>query len=517
MKFLKRALVVVLSIILATGVFGAFAGCQKKVAEGVLTIRYFIGGFGKEWLESAAEKFQEQNPEVKDVDLIDDANIRNNAATYLRSNVPDIIMSQNLAWSSFVQSGLLEPLNEVYEAEVVTSEGTTTVGEYLDDDFANYGYMQRIAGQGDSYPWVIPWSVLTCSIAYNVDILESTSRRSTPGENWKEPPATVSELVEYVGDINAKGDVLPFTWGGGGYNWLLFPGYVWWAQIQGVDESNIPGEGSFYDFWEFQSAEVYQQTGIQAMLDIIRDLVIDESTGNWKNSPDRLEELSTTDVELDFVNGEAAMCFAGSWLENEMKDFIPENFNMVMMETPVVDDAYLEILGLDGVTVDQEKVINNANAGDVMFIPANATNKELAKEFLAFLCSEEMLVEFTEFTGMMRPFEYNPLTSTYKDPAKEYSDFTQSCFNLYMNCDANLFEFPKNASLKQQQDPTFNTYIYTYKRPELFQEVTLTTAITKLKTLTGEEVMVTGGPNYESVYTRVSKEFPKWESELGLA
>ena len=158
-----------------------------------------------------------------------------------------------------------------------------------------------------------------------------------------------------------------------------------------------------------------------------------------------------------------------------------------------------------------------ANAGDVMFIPAKAMNKELAKEFLTFLCSEEMLVEFTEFTGMMRPFEYNPLTSTYKDPAKEYSEFTQSCFNLYMNCDANLFEFPKNASLKQQQDPTFNTYIYTYKRPELFQEVTLTTAITKLKTLTGEEVMVTGGPNYESVYTRVSKEFPKWESELGLA
>ena len=57
MKFLKRALVVVLSIILATGVFGAVAGCQKKVAEGVLTIRYFIGGFGEEWLESAAEKF----------------------------------------------------------------------------------------------------------------------------------------------------------------------------------------------------------------------------------------------------------------------------------------------------------------------------------------------------------------------------------------------------------------------------------------------------------------------------
>ena len=324
MKILKRLLVFALCALMTFGM----VACNKGVQEGVLTIRYFVGGFGTEWLESATEKFLEQNPDVKDVELIDDANLRTNAITYLKSNSPDIIMSQNLSWASFVTQGLIEPIDEVYEAEVDTSDGKVKVKDYLDDDFSDYGYMQRIAGQGEMHAWVMPWSVLTCSIAYNVDYLESTPRRSTGG-NWTNPPETVSELMEYVEDINARNDgVIPFAWGGSGYNWLLFPGYVWWAQIQGVDQSNITGEGSFYDFWEFQNPEVYKQKGIQGMLDIIRDLIVDESTGEWKNSPSRPEERSTTDVERLFVNGEAAMCFAGSWLENEMKDFMPDNFNM---------------------------------------------------------------------------------------------------------------------------------------------------------------------------------------------
>lgn len=510
MKILKRLLVFMLCAAFA---LSATACGGNKVEEGVLTIRYFIGGFGKEWLESASEKFLAQNPDVKDIKLIDDSQLRSTAITYLKSNTPDIIMSQNLSWASFVTQGLIEPIDEVYLTEVETSNGKTTIKDYLDDDFSDYGFMQRVAGQGENHAWVIPWSVLTCSIAYNEDYLKSTPRKSTGG-NWTKAPETVSELMEYVDDINARKDgVVPFSWGGSGYNWLLFPGYVWWAQIQGVDESNIAGEGSFYDFWEFQNPEVYKQTGIQGMLNIIQDLIVNESTHEWKNSPTRPEERDTSDVQRMFVNGEAAMCFAGSWLENEMKDFIPEGFNMKMMNTPVVDDAYLAKLGINGVSAEKS-TINNANAGDVMFIPAKATNKDIAKRFLAFLCSEEMLVEFTEFTGMMRPFKYDPIALS----DKEFSEFTKSCFNLYMNSEYNLFEYPKNAVKKQAEDPNFQTYIYTFKRPELFQEVTLNTAMVKLKTLTGEQIMVTGdsATSFKSVYERVSVEFSKWKGELGI-
>ncbi len=513
MKNFRKVIAVSLCAALSCGLL---AGCGGQGTEkGVLTIRYYTGGFGDEWLESAREKFLAANPDVKDIKLYSDSQLRSTAVTYLTSNTPDIIMSQNLSWASFVSQGLIEPIDDVYESEVVTSDGNVKIKDYLDDDFAEYGYMQRIAGQGENHAWVLPWSVLTCSIAYNVDYLESTPRRSMgAGQYWTEPPATVSELVEYVGDINARNDgVVPFSWGGSGYNWLLFPGYVWWAQIQGVDESKIEGEGSFYDFWEFQTPEVYKQTGIQGMLNILRDLLVDTDTQSWKNSPDRLEERDTTDVEKFFTDGRAAMCFAGSWLENEMDGFIPEGFNMLMMDTPVVDEAYLEKLGIQS-TVDSDVKINNANAGDVMFIPQKAVNKDIAKRFLTFLCSEEMLVEFSEFTGMMRPFKYNPLElSDY-----EFSDFTKSCFSLYMNSDYNLFEYPKNAVKKQQEDPSFETYIYTYKRPEIFQEVTLNTAIVKLKTLTGEQIMVTGdsASSYKSVYDRVAVEFGKWKAELGL-
>lgn len=514
MKKIKRIVTVSLCAALACGML---AGCGGKGSkEGVLTIRYFTGGFGDAWLESAKEKFLAANPDVKDIELKSDSNLRSTAVTYLKSNTPDIIMSQNLSWSSFVSQGLLEPIDEVYDTEVATSDGNIKIKDYLDDDFADYGYMQRVTGQGESHPWVLPWSVLTCSIAYNEDYLKATPRRNSgAGVYWTAPPATVTELMEYVDDINARDDsVVPFSWGGGGYNWLLFPGYVWWAQMQGVDEANIAGEGAFYDFWEFQSPDVYKQSGIQGMLDIIRDLIVDEDKNEWKNSPTRPEERDTTDVEKFFVDGNAAMCFAGSWLENEMKDFMGENFHMKMMNTPVVDDAYLQKLGIDAGTVNSDIRINNANAGDVMFIPAKATNKDIAKRFLAFLCSEEMLVEFSEHTGMMRPFKYNPLELS----KHEFSDFTKSCFSLYMDSDFNLYEYPKNAVTKQAADSSFQTYIYTYKRPELFQEVTLNTAIVKLKNLTGKQIMVDGDSDsgYKSVFDRVSVEFPKWNAELGL-
>lgn len=498
MKTLKRLGLIAMVAVLALSTFG-LAGCGKKgPEEGVLSIRYHIGGFGEAWLESARTKFLAANPDVKDIVLDgQDVHLRENVGMYIKSgDSPDIVMTQNMAWAQLVLEGYIEPLDDVYATEVQTSEGKRTIYDYLDDDFADYGMMQRIAGQGDMHAWVLPWSILTCSIAYNVDYLESTPRASTGG-NWTAAPATVDELYEYVADVNRRNDgVVPFAWGGDGLNWMLFPAYVWWAQLQGVDESKIDGQGSYYDFWEFQSPEVYKQDGISQSLDIIRNLLVD-GNGNWKNSLDRPDGLSTLDVETAFYDGKAAMCFAGSWLENEMGGYPrKDNFEMRMMRTPKADP-------------DDNTLINNANAGDIMLIPKNALNKDIAKRFLTFLCSEEMLVEFSDFTGMMRPFEYDPTELS----TKTYSGFAESCFDLYLNSDYNLFEFPKNAAKKIQDDPEFQTYIYTYKRPELFQEVTLNTAITRLKTHTGAYVM---WQNNDSVYELVKKEFPKWKTELGL-
>lgn len=499
-KFIRLFSMVIVFIVMGSSLLG----CGNTVDENAITIRYFVGGFGTSWLNESIEDFKKIHPELKFV-LQEDSQLRTTASTYLKSgkNVPDIMMSQNLGWTEFVSRGWIESLEDVYNTEVDTSAGKSLVKDLIVDDYAKYPYMHRLAGQGDLRPWIVPWSVLTCSIAYNEDILLNTDRAST-GVKWMAPPETVTELIEYISDINLKGEIAPFSWGGSsGINWLLFPQYVWWAQIQGVQTSQISGEGSWYDFWNFdapdyENADVWKQTGIWKSLDILRQLLVDTSSSTWKNSISDVEGRDTTDAERLFVQGDAAMMFAGSWLENEMRGIIPEGFNMKMMQVPFADGAQINP------ETNKPYTINNANAGDVMFIPKDAKHKEIAKEFLAFLINEEQLLKFTKNTGMVRPFKYNPLELA---PEHNWTDFQRSCFDLYYNSDFNLFEISNNESL-----------IYTYKRPELFQEVTINTALYNLKRLTGKEIMIDGNVsvNYKSVYDRVTEEYPKWKSELGI-
>ena len=479
---MKKSTSVILVLCLLLSSFGLLASCSGGGKSGgganELTIMHFVGGFGDEWLKSAVKKFEDAYPGTK-VKLTADNSLRTNASVYLNSgkNIPDIMMSQTLGWSEFVQNGKVESLEEVFEAE---AKPGVTIKDFIIDDYSGYPYMKRSYNSQEERPWVIPWSVLSCGIAYNETILLETTRASNGGK-WTAPPATVPELLEYCDDLNKAGKT-PFAWAGSGINWLTFPQYVWWAQYQGVE-----GDNSWFNFWDFASADVYKQEGIAKSLDVLRSLLVKD--GKWNNTIENPDGKVTTDAERSFVNGEAAMIMCGGWLENEMRDFTPKGFKMKMMPTPLIDGAKVNS------ATGKPYTINNANAGDVMFIPAEAKNKDLAKSFLKFITTEEMMLEFTKLTGMMRPFKYDPIAL---DPSHTWSDFQKSSFDLYTKSDVNLFEYSKNKS-----------DIYLFKRPELFQEVTVNTALNNLKTKTGAQIM-------EDVYAKVSVEYPKWKSSLGI-
>ena len=56
MKKFGKIAACALSAVSLAGVFGA-CGVKKGAAENCLTIRYYVGGYGKEWLENAAKEF----------------------------------------------------------------------------------------------------------------------------------------------------------------------------------------------------------------------------------------------------------------------------------------------------------------------------------------------------------------------------------------------------------------------------------------------------------------------------
>ena len=512
MKKFGKIAACALSAVSLAGVFGACAK-KKGAAENCLTIRYYVGGYGKEWLENAAKEFCDGKDGVT-YKLVPDGSVTTRAGTILKSgtDVPDIFMTQGGDWATWVTSGYIEPLDEMYASKVRTSGGEKTVAEYLSPEARNKSYMQRLAGQGDYHPYVMPWASLECSIVYNEDMLKKTPRSSTGG-TWNAAPETVAELIEYCSDVETANEgVAAFSWSGAeGWNWFEFPIYVWWAQQQGVYESRIEGEGSFYDFFDFASPDVWKQTGIQKAIDIWESIIVkDRGTKNaaWNHTVANVEEKTIQEAEKAFVEGKSAMILGGSFLENEMKEFIGaggnEKFTMKMMNIPYSENC---MKNEDGTNTK----INFVSGDDIMFVPSKATNKSLAKEFLAYLCREDQLLAFTKSTGCMRPFNYDPIALTAGKDGYDWTEFQKSCFKMYTESDVNLYLYPGNHT-----DYKDYSRIFTYKRPTIFAGVGSETAGRKMLALTGKEIMQTGAEGFESVFDAVSKEFPTWKAALGL-
>jgi len=388
----------------------------------------------------------------------------------------------------------------------------------------NRSYMKRHPSLATASPYIMPWANLECSFVYNMDILLDTVHTTsspdwTVGSKWTAVPETVDEFLAYCTDINAAGNVAPLVWGGlDGLNWFAFPIYVWWAQQQGayVKNANNPNlganEGSYYDFFDFAGPEVWKQTGIQTAIDIWRSIIVDENAGKddsgYKNTLPLINELTIQDAEKEFVKGNTAMILGGSFLEAEMKDFIGKDgnpeFTMKMTAIPFSENC---ATNPDGSKTKMHFVSSDA----FMCVPSKAVNKDLAKEFLAFISSESQVLQFTDFTGCMRPFDYDPVELTKNNSNYAWSEFEKSCFDLAKNSDVSLYLYPGNAP-EGDYSP-----IYVYKNPDLFVGLGVNSVAEYMKKYTGKQIMVDGdGSNFSSVYKQAESHFSDWKLELGM-
>lgn len=530
-NFLKKLLCVLTCGIMLV----APVACGSSRSDNELEIRYYNGGFGQQWIEYAAQKFEDANPGVT-VKLEADPELQSSIGTYLSSGkrLSDLYFTQSIDWQYFVNRGVVEPLDDLYETEVSKLDGSKIkIKDFMDDDRVETGRMSETYG-AEAHYYTIPWSKLSCGMVYNENVVLNTPRRST-GKKWDHAPATMSELYEYVDDLNASdltatdGDetvkVKPFAIGlQKGQWWLTFPLKVWWAQLQGVFEptsvATSLGQGSYYDFWDFgaptysfganNEKNVWNQIGIQCGLDILRSLLVDTETGKYTNTLDRCDEIEGTRAEQAFAKGQTAFIFVGNWIENEIAGFTTEGFSMKAMFVPTIDSSINERTGVnyvpEGFTVT-DKINNNAEA-DLALIPAKAPNKELAKKFLAFINSEEMLLKFSEQTGCMRPFKYDPLDNE-KD-GFTYSEYAKSALALATEADYNIIEYPMNKGRTTGEErENFVSYIYTYKRPELFEGPGSGKCLGGITTKTGREIMA-------EVVEKTNVYYKQWYDELGL-
>lgn len=363
---MRKALRVVAAAMAVLMCVAALAGCGGSGGENsdgtaTLKISFFNGGYGDEWIKAIADEFMKEHKDIK-IELDPDPDITQKMTTRLESgaNLPDLAATLAFNWQEYAAKGYLEDISDVYGAEV---DGVPMADKIVDED--------RDVGKYAGKYWMVPWADVCNGIIYNETMFR---------DNGWSVPKTVDEMFALMDKIKAKG-IAPFAFGGKVISYWDFPVLAWWAQYEGMD--------GMKNFLKMESPDVFSQQGRLKALEIYERIIKDES-----NYVDGAMGMDHTQSQMAFLQGKAAMIPNGAWIENEMRNSLPDGFKMKMMLAPAIDGAKMTDVSV-------------CTAQDLFYIPKKAKNKEAAKEFLKFMARDDMLKLYTEKTGGPRPFKYD--------------------------------------------------------------------------------------------------------------
>lgn len=380
---MKKRIVRIFAALLALLMLSAcMVGCDNEETPDpnngekvVLKIAFVKAGFGEDWLKAICDAYTAEHPNVT-FQLEGDADMTVKIGTRLEAgaNIPDIAMVLGSNWQQYAAKGYLADLSDVYASEM---ENGITLHDKIVDSNQEVG---RFAGKY----YMIPWADVCNGFVYNKKLF---------ADNGWDIPETVDEMFTLMDDMKAKG-VTPFAFGGKVISYWDFPVLAWWAQVEGQE--------GMAEFLAMEKPEVYQQQGRLKALEVFERIISDKS-----NYVDGAMGMDHTQSQMAFLQGKAAMIPMGAWMESEMRNSLPDGFEMGMMLAPAIEGAKMTNVSV-------------CTSADFMFIPKKSKNIEVAKDFLKFMCRDDMLKLFTQHTGTPRPFKYDA------DKVEGLSDFGKS-------------------------------------------------------------------------------------------
>lgn len=380
----KKAVALALAASLCAAGMG-FAACGPKKAENELWITYFKGGYGSEWVEQLARKFESENAGVS-VRTDGDTQLINSVANMMRNGTNyDLIFCHDITWEDFVAPGYIYCLDDLYNTEVST--GTTFADRIWDEDVLASCRYPDASGQQHYYK--VPWTIGTAGIAYNLTVMDRVDgylQRTGAGRQWnRKAPVDYYDLLQYCTDIvaaNLSADpdeptsekIVPFTWSGVAEEWQWdYVMFDWWGQLAGPETMNT--FKNFGNVDEHFNLDVSKQNNPdQEVYNPDKAAVVRNSDGTvnkeastyvgWKEfkqayqlwydlvvnnkdwSTKKTGSNSKFENEQAFANGFAAMTPAACWIEYESKTFLEAAGQEIsIMPTPIISEVKLDSNG----------------------------------------------------------------------------------------------------------------------------------------------------------------------------
>jgi len=472
-KFYKTILFTLCSIMLVSSVF-AFGCKQTKVDDSDKNVEILVveggyaekkesGGYVNTWLNNLIDEFQKTNPDItfsfsnKDLEY-------GGAETYLKSgpgvNTVDLFMGSEpvikyALYGERFLSGydcIFENLDDVYNAEVTMDGEPIKIKDRMVQGFADY---YSLTGEdGQTHYWNYPWMAGPIGIVYNATKF---------AEYNISVPKTTDELFSVTCQkLKAKNETPFVTSLKDSYDFSLYN--VWMNQYYGKE-----GMDNYYQCKAYNPDTGMVEYSPDAVKDIgelylaqARELHVgvrevgDPDYAKFNNNHEHLNTLNYTQAQAQLFLGEACMYVCGDWLETEMAN-VKTDYNFKFMKTPVIsgiinrtpsilDDATLSkvIAYIDGdegatlpegVTEDDLAIIREARQVEELctfqsaYIPAYASAKGAAKEFLKFCATDEAIqICLDACKGSSFPFAYN--FENDQERWNSYSDFKKSAYEL---------------------------------------------------------------------------------------
>ena len=407
---MKKALSLLLAAAMAMGMF---AGCgssapaeegtteapaegtttettEEAPAEGsqVLKVAAIETAYGP-GMWSAIEKAFEASHEGVDVQLTVDRNLEDVIGPGMKAgDYPDVVhlaVGRAAALTeTLTKEKALEDMTDVLSMTVPGED--VTVGEKIIPGFTDSSVTNPY---GDGKTYLMPMFYSPCGLFYNAGLMKE--------KGW-EVPTTWDEMWELGEKAKAEGISL-FTYPHAGYFDAFF-----YAML------NEAGGPEFFDKATHYEEGIWDTPEATQVFDTITKL----SSYTEPTTPANANNDNFAKNQQLVIDGQALFMPNGTWVVGEMAASTPEDFEWGFMALPALTE------GGDRYSYTYFEQI---------WVPAGAQNKDLAKEFVAFLYSDEAAKIFINEHAEGESVAVQPITGLTDD----LDESNQLFYSVYDN------------------------------------------------------------------------------------
>lgn len=334
---------------------GSTSGTGELTGE--LEIQYFVGGYGDKWWKQIISEFETAHPGLKVKQSAGSQINEQMKPRWIKGDPPDVVFIDGAGAN---ETQMVED-DQLLDITSWISEAKNVDGEKIVDQL--FSGPKDYDGVNYSVPLVFgSWGTF-----YDAKLFKD--------KGWQ-VPTNFEEFMSVSKEIKAAG-IHPFIHTG------MYPYYLKGAFVDSAIVAANNGDPSILSRMEKLEEGIFQSEPVKKALEKLvqmRDAgFIDPAS----------KAINHTDSQMTFLQHKNAFISNGLWVENEMGDNVPSDFEF----------GFIAALGIDP---GQKSVVvpytNN------IAIAKKAKNVDAAKAFLQFIFTKQSAVKWAELTGV--PMNY---------------------------------------------------------------------------------------------------------------